>query len=90
MASNATAEEEGLPAHWELARYLSIPIIASLIGYFTNVLAIVMTFSPLEYFGFGEGFFHRWGFSLGWQGIIPANVRFLNTAVAHALIIISL
>jgi len=59
----------------ELLKYCSIPIVASLIGYATNVLAIVMTFSPLEYFGWGEQFFRRWGFSLGWQGIIPANAE---------------
>ena len=52
----------------EILRYISIPLVASLIGYGTNVLAIVMTFAPLEYFGFGEAFFRKWGFSLGWQG----------------------
>ena len=50
-----------------MLRYASIPIVAALIGYCTNVLAIQMTFLPLEYFGFGEAFFHKWGFSLGWQ-----------------------
>ena len=39
-------------AHGDMTlRYLSIPIVASLIGYGTNVLAIQMTFLPLEYFG---------------------------------------
>jgi uncharacterized membrane protein YheB (UPF0754 family) len=59
----------------EVLRYISIPVVASLIGYGTNVLAIIMTLAPLEYFGFGEAFFRRWGFSLGWQGIIPANAE---------------
>ena len=66
-----------LGMEWEWLKYASIPVVASLIGYGTNVLAIVMTFAPLEYFGWGEAFFRRWGFSLGWQGIIPANVRSL-------------
>ena len=51
----------------DVLRYASIPIVAALIGYGTNVLAIQMTFLPLEYLGFGEAFFHKWGFSLGWQ-----------------------
>ena len=25
--------------------------------------------------GFGEAFFHKWGFSLGWQGIIPSKAE---------------
>ena len=53
--------------------FVSIPIVASIIGYGTNVLAIQMTFLPLEYMGFYEPAFRKCGFSLGWQGIIPAN-----------------
>ena len=77
-------------------QYASIPVVASLIGYGTNVLAIQMTFLPLEYFGadtppdggrrvnltlsctragVGEKFFLKWGFSLGWQGIIPSKAE---------------
>ena len=58
---------------WQLAALASIPIFASLIGYGTNVLAIQMTFLPLEYIGCYEAAFRKCGFSLGWQGIIPAN-----------------
>jgi len=32
-----------------------------------------MTFQPLQYFGYFEATFRRYGFSLGWQGIVPAN-----------------
>ncbi len=56
-------------------RYASIPLVAALIGYVTNLLAIQMTFLPLEYIGWGEKFFHRWGFSCGWQGIIPSKAE---------------
>ena len=56
-------------------RYASIPIVAAAIGYGTNVLAVIMMFAPLEYIGFGEAFFRKWGFSLGWQGIVPANAE---------------
>ena len=59
---------------WELVKYISIPVVASLIGYGTNVLAIIMTFAPMEYFGWGEAFFRRWGFSLGWQGTVAKRI----------------
>ena len=68
-------EEDG---YKDVLRYASIPIVAALIGYCTNVLAIQMTFLPLEYFGFGEAFFHKWGFSLGWQ------VHCMRTTARHA------
>ena len=55
--------------------FASIPVVASLIGYGTNVLAIQMTFLPLEYIGFWEAGFRQCGFSFGWQGIIPANAE---------------
>jgi uncharacterized membrane protein YheB (UPF0754 family) len=59
----------------EVVAFASIPVVASLIGYGTNVLAIQMTFLPLEYIGYYEPAFRRCGFSLGWQGIIPANAE---------------
>ena len=40
-----------------------IPIIAGLVGWGTNWLAVVMTFRPLEYVGFRP--------FPGWQGVIP-------------------
>ena len=63
-----------MDADWRLfAAFASIPVVASLIGYGTNILAIQMTFLPLDYIGCYEEAFRRCGFSLGWQGIIPAN-----------------
>ena len=52
------------PEFWQ---YLSIPIIAALIGWTTNWLAIKMTFFPLEFVGKPP--------LLGWQGIIPSKAR---------------
>ncbi|PSF07099.1 hypothetical protein C7H09_09860 [Marinobacter fuscus] len=52
------------PAFWQ---YLSIPVIAALIGWSTNWLAIKMTFYPLEFIGKPP--------LLGWQGIIPSKAR---------------
>jgi uncharacterized membrane protein YheB (UPF0754 family) len=47
--------------HWPL--YVSIPIVAALIGYTTKLVAIRMMFRPLEFIGFKPFF--------GWQGIVP-------------------
>lgn len=44
--------------------FFSIPIIAALVGWLTNKLAVWMTFYPLEYRGKRP---------FGWQGIIPAK-----------------
>ena len=51
----------------EFWQYLSIPVIAALIGWSTNWLAIKMTFYPLEFIGKPP--------LLGWQGIIPSKAR---------------
>jgi len=48
-------------SHWPL--YVSIPIIAALIGYTTKLVAIRMMFRPLEFIGVKPFF--------GWQGIVP-------------------
>lgn len=53
-----------IPEFWQ---YLSIPVIAALIGWTTNWLAIKMTFFPLEFVGKPP--------LLGWQGIIPSKAR---------------
>ena len=45
--------------------YLAIPIISALVGWSTNILAIKMTFLPLEFIGIPP--------YLGWQGIIPSK-----------------
>lgn len=60
--------QEILDMPMEILKYLSIPLIAGLIGWFTNWVAIKMTFYPLTFWGKKIGFL-----KLGWQGIIPAN-----------------
>ena len=52
-----------LNAYGHLLIYLSIPITSSLVGWLTNVLAIKMTFYPLNFIGILP--------YLRWQGIIP-------------------
>ncbi len=48
-------------------QYASIPVIAALIGWITNWLAIKLTFLPLEFIGIPP--------FLGWQGIIPSKAE---------------
>jgi uncharacterized membrane protein YheB (UPF0754 family) len=58
---------------WE---YFLIPWIAGAVGYFTNVLALLMTFYPIEFLGI-ELFRIKdepWGL-FGWQGIIPTKAE---------------
>jgi uncharacterized membrane protein YheB (UPF0754 family) len=66
----------------DLWAYLFIPISAALIGWVTNVLALKMTFYPLDFVGI-EADNNEWfgikpvGWEgvgkIGWQGIIPAK-----------------
>jgi len=51
------------PDFWWL---ISIPLVAAVVGWLTNGIAIAMTFHPIEFVGV-----KRW--RLGWQGIIPAK-----------------
>ena len=56
---------------------LLIPVISSIVGWFTNVVAIKMMFYPIEFVGIPP--------YLGWQGVIPANALRL-AKVSNALI----
>mgnify|MGYP005671159565 CR=1 FL=1 len=51
----------------ELIKFASIPVISAVIGWGTNVLALKMTFFPLEFIGIKPIF--------GWQGIIPSKAE---------------
>ena len=46
--------------------FVTIPIVTAFVGWITNVLAIKMTFYPIEYFGLRP---------FGWQGIIPSKAK---------------
>ncbi len=56
---------------------LLIPVISSLVGWFTNVVAIKMMFYPVEFIGIPP--------YLGWQGVVPAHALRL-AKVSNALI----
>ncbi|MGM0562696.1 MAG: DUF445 domain-containing protein [Pseudomonadota bacterium] len=51
----------------EILKYCSIPIVAALVGWGTNWVAIKLTFWPVNFIGL-----RPW---LGWQGIIPSKSR---------------
>lgn len=56
-----------LTENWYL--YLSMPLIAALIGYGTKLVAIRMMFEPVEFLGIRP--------YLGWQGIIPRRAEIM-------------
>lgn len=59
-----------------------IPVIAALVGWFTNYLAVQMIFYPIEFMGIP---IYRkdqvpLGF-LGWQGIVPCKTKAMSLAI---------
>ncbi|WP_193601663.1 DUF445 domain-containing protein [Marinobacter salexigens] len=48
------------------AALVSVPIMAAVVGWFTNWLAIQMSFYPVQFIGIG---------SVGWQGVIPRKAE---------------
>jgi uncharacterized membrane protein YheB (UPF0754 family) len=62
-------------AHWQI--YLSMPVIAAVIGYLTKRAAIEMMFRPLDFVGIPP-----W---LGWQGVVPRNSERMIAVAAELL-----
>ncbi|GMH42194.1 hypothetical protein BSKO_10113 [Bryopsis sp. KO-2023] len=63
-------DDDGVP----LWLYFLIPIISGLVGYGTNVVALKMTFHPVEFVGWKLWQPKGQPFGLfGWQGIVPAK-----------------
>lgn len=62
-------------AHWQV--YLSMPVIAAVIGYLTKRAAIEMMFRPLEFVGIRP--------LLGWQGVVPRNSERMIVVAADLL-----
>ncbi len=68
---NLRAVFDDVGEHWYI--YVSIPVMAAVIGYVTKLVAIRMMFRPLDYVG-------RKPF--GWQGIVPRRAaRMASIAV---------
>jgi uncharacterized membrane protein YheB (UPF0754 family) len=59
-----------------------IPVIAALVGWFTNYLAVQMIFYPIEYWGLP--IYQKpeapLGF-IGWQGIVPCKTKTMSLAI---------
>jgi uncharacterized membrane protein YheB (UPF0754 family) len=62
-------------AHWQV--YLSMPVIAAVIGYLTKRAAIEMMFRPLDFVGNPP--------ILGWQGVVPRNSERMIAVAAELL-----
>ena len=70
----------GVELEYEWWEYFLIPWIAGLVGYFTNVLALQMTFYPIEFFGIEIFRIKDEPLGLfGWQGIIPSKAEKMAT-----------
>jgi uncharacterized membrane protein YheB (UPF0754 family) len=57
--------------------YLSMPLVAAVIGYFTKIVAIEMMFRPLEFRGIPP--------YLGWQGIVPRRAARMASIVCDTM-----
>jgi uncharacterized membrane protein YheB (UPF0754 family) len=62
-------------AHWWM--YVSMPLIAALIGYVTKLVAVEMMFRPLEFRGIPP--------YLGWQGVLPRVLGRMAAIVCNTL-----
>lgn len=68
----------GNPSWTSILRFGTIPMVAAVIAYGTNVLAVYMMFYPLEFVGFFPKL--KIGppldlFLCGWQGVVPMKAR---------------
>ena len=74
-SSDLAALEAGSGTHFAL--YIIIPFVSAIVGYVTNVVALKMTFYPLEFtpapLKFAQPKGQPFGLLGGWQGIIPAK-----------------
>lgn len=62
-------------SEWWIIHYGSIPVVAAIVGWGTNAIAISMTFYPLEFIGCCRSC-QLYGMPIcGWQGIIPSNCK---------------
>ena len=63
------------------ATYWTIPIVAGLLNWATNRLAILMMFYPLKFRGY-----RRTGVQLGWQGIVPGKARMMANKIVDDVV----
>lgn len=63
-------------SHPDLWKYLSIPVVAAIVGWSTNWLAIKLMFVPKEFVGYRP-------LLLGWQGVIPSKAEKMAKVVVE-------
>ena len=67
--------------------YISIPIVAAMVGYITNYVGVKMLFYPIKWRGIP---FYRWENQplglIGWQGIVPAKRRAMASKMVDVTI----
>jgi uncharacterized membrane protein YheB (UPF0754 family) len=64
--------------------YMMIPVIAALVGWITNWLAVQMIFYPIQYRGIPLWIRPEVPLGLiGWQGIVPCKTRTMSTALVE-------
>ncbi|KAK3262519.1 hypothetical protein CYMTET_28633 [Cymbomonas tetramitiformis] len=75
---------EGFPK-WVM--YIIIPFVSGIVGYITNVLALWMTFYPIEFFPQPLKCTQIPGqpFGLGWQGIIPSKAAHMTAIMTRLM-----
>lgn len=66
---------------WRWIPYLSVIVIAGLVGYLTKVVAIEMMFKPIDYWGV-----HLGPVPLGWQGIIPMRAAHMTSVASNKIV----
>jgi hypothetical protein len=74
----AVPDSDSVVSFQGVLRYGSIPIIAAIIGYGTNVVAVQMMFYPIHFVGC-----FKWAkiglgldvFLFGWQGVVPMKAK---------------
>lgn len=57
--------------------YVSMPIVAAIIGYVTKIVAIKMMFMPIEFLGIPP--------YLGWQGIVPRKAAIMASIACDTM-----
>eukprot|EP00808_Paulinella_micropora_P020819 g28620.t1 len=66
--------------------YLTIPVVAALVGLVTNWMGVQMLFYPIEYVGVDWYRDQDSPYGLfGWQGVVPARTRVMAIRLVHVV-----